>query len=181
MRYFCLLFCLMAIGAVAAEITPAPAEPKAAIGEKKKAATKPRVILGRVENVVLRDFGVKLKARIDTGAGVSSVHAKILEIKKTDQGERVRFEIEDGDGSTKKLWREVVGWANIKVMNSDDRSRRPIVRLSICLGGKKLKGRVNLNDRGEFLYPMLIGRNLLNTGEFLVDPSRKFLVDPGCE
>jgi hypothetical protein len=181
MRYFCSLFCLMAIAAVAAEPATRPAEHTAAPGKEKKAAKKPRVILGRVENVVLRDFAVKLKARIDTGAGVSSVHAKILEIKKTDKGERVRFEIEDGDGSTKKLWRDVVGWANIKVMNSDDRSRRPIVRLSICLGGKKLKGRVNLNDRGEFLYPMLIGRNLLNTGNFLVDPSRKFLVEAGCE
>lgn len=181
MRCLCLLICLIACSAIAAEITPAPPEPNAAASDTEQPAKKPRVILGRVENVVLRDFGVKLKARIDTGAGVSSVHAKILEIKKTDKGERVRFEIEDGDGGTKKLWRDVVGWANIKVMNSDDRSRRPIVRLSICLGGKKLKGRMNLNDRGEFLYPMLIGRNLLNTGKFLVDPSRKFLVDPGCE
>jgi hypothetical protein len=181
MRYFCLSLCLIAFAAVAAEPMTQPSKPTIETVKETKAAKKPRVILGRVENVVLRDFGVKLKARIDTGAGVSSVHAKILEIKKTDRGERVRFEIEDGDGGTKKLWRDVVGWANIKVMNSDDRSRRPIVRLSICLGGKKLKGRVNLNDRGEFLYPMLVGRNLLNTGKFLVDPSRKFLVDPGCE
>lgn len=181
MRCICLLFCLVAFGALAAETAPAPAKPKAAAGAKKKPADKLRVILGRVEYVVLREFGVKLKARIDTGAGISSLHAKILEIQKTDGVERVHFEIKDGDGSTKQLWREVVGWANIKVMNSDERSRRPIVQLSICLGGRKLKGRVNLNDRGEFLYPMLIGRNLLNTGKFLVDPSQKYLRDPGCE
>lgn len=176
-----LIALMFALGTYAADSTPPESEPGAATEVAKNAKQKPRIVLGRVEYVVLRDFDVKLKARIDTGAGISSVHAKILEIKRTDRGEQVRFEIDDGDGGSKKLWRDVVGWANIKVMNSDNRSRRPIVHLSICLGGKKLKGRVNLNDRGEFLYPMLIGRNLLNTGKFLVDPSRRFLVEPGCE
>ncbi|MGE3240640.1 MAG: ATP-dependent zinc protease [Pirellulales bacterium] len=181
MRYLCLLLCLIAIAAAAAEPATPPAESKTESAKEKKSAKKPRVILGRIEYVVLRDVDVKLKARIDTGAGVSSVHAKILEIKKTDQGEQVHFEITDGDGKAKPLWRDVVGWANIKVMNSSERSRRPIVRLDVCIGGKKLVGRVNLNDRGEFLYPMLIGRNLLNTGKFLVDPSKKYLRDPDCK
>jgi hypothetical protein len=39
---------------------------------------------------------------------------------------------------------------------------------------------VNLNDRSNYLYPMLVGRNLLNTGKFLVDPSKKYLEEPDC-
>ncbi|MEX2093266.1 MAG: RimK/LysX family protein [Pirellulales bacterium] len=149
--------------------------------EKAAATEKPRIIIGRVEFVVLRDVHVKLRARIDTGAGISSVHAKILEIKQAPDGERVRFQIEDGQGGAKTLERKIVGWANIKVMGTDQKNRRPIVKLHICLGGKRLYGRVNLNDRGSFLYPMLVGRNLLNTGKFLVDPSQKDLKEPGCE
>jgi hypothetical protein len=144
-------------------------------------AEQPRVIIGRIEFVVVRDAHLRLKARIDTGAGLSSVDAKILEIIKTDTGERVRFQLQDAEGKTKTLERDVVGWANIKIMGSDEKNRRPIVKLSICLGGKRIKGRVNLNDRSNYLYPMLIGRNLLNTGKYLIDPSQLYMQEPGCK
>lgn len=56
----------------------------------------------------MQDVGIKLKARIDTGAGVSSIDAKVLQIKPVagGSGERVVFEIvlncsrPLGDGST---------------------------------------------------------------------------------
>jgi hypothetical protein len=154
-----------------------------ACGAPRPAAApeKPRIVIGRVEFVVLQDVHIRLKARIDTGAGVSSVNAKILEVKQTPDGERVRFQIEDGRGGTKTLERDIVDWANIKVMGSDRKNRRPIVIMDVCLGGKKLEGRVNLTDRSAFLYPVLIGRNLLNTGKFLVDPDALYLQEPGCE
>ena len=154
----------------------APAE-----SEKSAKPVKPRVVIGRIEFIVVRDVGLRLKARIDTGAGVSSIHAKILEIKKTSDGESVRFQITDAEGTTETLERRIVGWSRIKVMGSDRKNRRPIVELRICLGGKKLKGRVNLNDRSNYLYPVLIGRNLLNTGKYLVDPGQRYLEEPDCD
>jgi hypothetical protein len=154
---------------------------RTAAAEKASQPAKPRPIVGRIENVVVRDVGLRLKARIDTGAGVSSIDAKILELKKTPEGERVKFQITDGEGVTKTLERDVVGWSQIKVMGSDQKHRRPIVKLHVCLGKKKLYVRVNLNDRSNFLYPMLVGRNLLNTGKFLVDPSRRYLEEPACD
>jgi len=155
----------------------------AALAAPEQAAEpeKPRTVIGRVENVVLQDVHVKLKARIDTGAGVSSIDAKVIETIQTADGDVVRFQIQDGQGGTKTLRRKVVGWSNIKVMGTDRMNRRPIVKLDVCLGGKKLEGRVNLTDRGAFLYPVLIGRNLLITGKFLVDPGATYLQEPGCE
>ena len=149
--------------------------------EKPAESEKPRPVIGRIEFVVVRDVGLRLKARIDTGAGVSSINAKILEIKKTPNGERVKFQLADAKGVTKTLQRNVIGWSQIKVIGTDQKNRRPIVTLRICLGGKKLKGRVNLADRSAYLYPVLIGRNLLNTGKFLVDPSQKYLKEPDCD
>jgi len=175
-----LLFSLLYLAACFANGAPPEAEPPAK-AQPEAAAEKPRITLGRVEWAVLQDVHLRIKARIDTGAGVSSVHAKILEIRETPEGERVRFQVQDAAGKTKTLERPIVGWVNIKVMGSDKRNRRPIVRLDVCLGGKKLEGRVNLNDRSKYLYPMLIGRNLLNTGKFLVDPSALYLQEPGCE
>lgn len=149
--------------------------------EQAPKEAQPRITIGRVEWVVLQDVHLRIKARIDTGAGVSSLNAKILEIKQTPEGERVRFQVQDAKGMKKTLERPVVDWLNIKVMGSNERSRRPVVRIDVCLGGKKLEGRVNLNDRSSYLYPMLIGRNLLKTGKFLVDPSGLYLREPGCE
>lgn len=149
--------------------------------QQEQKEVKPRVIIGRVEWVVLQDVHLRMKARIDTGAGVSSLNAKILEIKQTPEGERVRFQVQDAEGMKKTLERPIEDWLNIKVMGSEERSRRPVIRMDICLGGKKLEGRVNLNDRSSYLYPVLIGRNLLKTGKFLVDPSSLYLQEPGCE
>src|SRR3972149_1259102 len=141
----------------------------AALAAPEQAAEpeKPRTVIGRVENVVLQDVHVKLKARIDTGAGGSSIDAQAIEATQNAQS------------GTNPPRRKVVGWSNIKVMGTDRMNRRPIVKLDVCLGGKKLEGRVNLTDRGAFLYPVLIGRNLLITGKFLVDPGATDRQEPG--
>lgn len=146
------------------------------------ASANERVIIGRVENVMMQDVGMKLKARIDSGAGVSSIAAKILRVEPFEdgKGERVIFNLSNDVGETKSVRRKIVSWAEIKVKGSDARVRRPVVTLDICLGGKKLEGRFNLADREGFLYPVLVGRNILTTGDFLIDPKRTFMEHPGC-
>jgi hypothetical protein len=143
-----------------------------------------RVVIGRVENVVLDDVDMKLKARIDTGAGVSSMNAKILKIIKPDQPggkERVRFELMRANGSTKTVERTIVEWANIKSKGAEGgHAKRPVVMMDFCLGGRRIEGRINLADRRTLLYPVLIGRNILKAGDFLIDPERKFMERPGC-
>ena len=146
------------------------------------ASSDERVIIGRVENVLMQDVGMQLKARIDSGAGVSSINAKILrvEAKEDGSGEQVTFELTDGRGRAKTVHRTIVKWAEIKGKGTNATIRRPIVILDICLGGKRLEGRFNLADRERFLYPVLVGRNILKTGDFLIDPKRKFMEHPGC-
>lgn len=139
-------------------------------------------IIGRVEYVVMQDVGIKLKARIDTGAGVSSIDAKIIQFKPAagGSGERVIFEIRDDAGNAKSIERKIVEWTEIKGKGTEKSSRRPVVILDFCLGGKRLEGRINLADRSGFIYPVLIGRNILKTGAFLIDPSKTFMQPPGC-
>jgi hypothetical protein len=143
-----------------------------------------RVVIGRVENVVLDDLDMKLKARVDTRAGMSSMNAKILKIIKPDQPggkEWVRFELTGVDGSTKTVERTIVDWANIKSKGAKGGyAKRPVVMMDFCLGGRRIEGRVNLANRGAFLYPILMGRNILKAGDFLIDPERRFMERPGC-
>ena len=49
-----------------------------------------------------------------------------------------------------------------------------------CIGGRKIRDEVNLADRGHFIYPVLIGRNMLGKGDFLLDPSRTFVSRAPC-
>lgn len=144
-----------------------------------------RPVIGAVEYVDLDDAGLVVKARIDTGAGLTSVNAEIVEVRPPENGkpERIAFRVvdESGKASEKTLERTVVEWVNIKKKGSAGFIRRPVVRLDFCLGGKRIEARANLADRGEFLYPVLIGRNVLTTGGFLVDPGRKFMHAPKCD
>lgn len=148
---------------------------------ERSALDKP-VTLGRVEYVVMEDVRMKLKARIDTGAALSSIDAKIVEIKPapSGSGEQVIFRIKDDAGHTKSIERTIVEWAKIKGKGAERSVRRPVVRLDLCLGGKRIEGRINLADRSQFLYPVLIGRNILETGNFIVDPRKKYTEKPGC-
>lgn len=149
---------------------------------KATPAAQDASVIGRIEYVVMQDVGIKLKARIDTGAGVSSIDAKILQIKTAaaGSGERVLFELRDDAGNAKSVERKIVEWAAIKGKGTTKLTRRPVVILDFCLGGKRLEGRINLADRSGFLYPVLIGRNILKTGDFLIDPSKTFMRPPGC-
>jgi len=73
--------------------------------KERCACEKSAPIIGRVEYVVMEDVRMKLKARIDTGAGVSSIDAKIVEIKPAADGsrEKVTFQIKDDEGKIKSL------------------------------------------------------------------------------
>ena len=139
-----------------------------------------RPVVGSVENVSLHDADLVVKARIDTGAGLSSINAEILEIKHEDKGDRAIFRILDKDGKSRTLERAIVEWIDIKNKGSDGAVRRAVVRMDFCLGGKLIDARANLADRGNFKYPVLIGRNVLKVGKFMVDPTQTYISTPAC-
>lgn len=142
-----------------------------------------RPTIGRVENIAIDDADLVLKARIDTGAGLTSVNAEIVEFKKDakDNSEKVVFRITGEDGKKKTMERTVIKWINIKKKGDSGHIRRPVVKLDFCLGGKRVEARANLADRTGFLYPVLAGRNLLKAGDYMIDPEQKFMSKPGCK
>jgi hypothetical protein len=132
---------------------------------------KPSVI-GKVEAVGVEAIDTVVKARIDTGAAVTSLNARILEVTKStapDGPDKVRFEVKDDDGKRRILDKDVIEWQRIKNKGDNGYTRRPVVKLDLCLGGKEIHGRVNLVDRSNFKYQLLIGRNFLEASDFVVD------------
>lgn len=148
------------------------------------AQAQEKVVIGRVERAILQDYGIKMKARIDSGAGLTSVHAKIIEVKKSKsrkKAERIVFELFDKKGKAYRDEKEVIEWVHIKRKGSTGFIKRPMVRMDICLGGKQIETRVNLADRSDFIYPLLIGRNTLKAGDFLIDPAQTHMEHPDCK
>ncbi len=136
------------------------------------AEPKRMITVGLVEEVVLMPWGVKMPARIDTGASTSSLDARELAIK--DNMAEFRLPKEYGG---KQLKLPIVDWKTVR--SAEHRERRPIVEVDLCIGPKYVRARVNLNDRSGVKYPLLIGRNVLR-GHFSVDCNRNHCAPPSC-
>jgi hypothetical protein len=136
----------------------------------KPAQAEEKVLLGRIEEALLLPQGLRLPARMDTGAATCSLDARDLEIKDNT----VQFKLPEAYGAL-ELRLPVVRWGHVR--SATTREKRPVVRLEIRLGPKLLRVEANLTDRSQFKYPLLIGRNALKQG-FVVDVSKRNIAPP---
>lgn len=139
-------------------------------------------IYGWVEEGRLLPEGVTVKAKLDTGALTSSLDARELASfdKNGEQWVRFTVEVKDSDtGQPVSIPFERRVERNVKVRGAGGAERRPVVLMQMCIGNQLLDEQFSLNDRGDMLYPVLIGRRTL---EHLgaVDVSRTFTHKPSC-
>ena len=135
---------------------------------------KEKVLIGRIEWVELPDIKVKHKARIDTGAKTTSLHA--INIEEIEQrGEQyVKFQTVDAEGKPIDLVRKVDSVQ--KVSNTAGFiSKRYVIKEKIKMGNIEKEVSINLNDRTKMDYKFLVGRNLL-LGRFIVDVARSHVL-----
>jgi hypothetical protein len=131
-----------------------------------------RTRIGLVEEVILLPWGVRLPARIDTGAAQSSLDARELTIKDN----MAEFKLPEKYGGL-RLRLPILTWQTIRTAESQE--RRPVVEIELCVGPRHLRTRVNLNDRSRVKYPLIIGRNILR-GNFVVDCMKSKCAPPSC-
>jgi hypothetical protein len=146
-------------------------------------AESQQVIMGWVENVSLDVLGTELKAKLDTGAKTSSMRAEVVNVidaEKEGENRRVVFRVEGKDGKMVTLERKLVRWVRIKSRKGGEYIRRPVVEMDYCIAGKRVHSEVNLAPRSDFIYPILIGRNMMSEGNILVDPRKTFTAKPNC-
>jgi hypothetical protein len=138
-----------------------------------------RQILGFVERVMVSDTGFSVKARLDTGAATSSLDAHNIERFHRGEQRYVRFDIIDPDTEAfVTLERPLVRNVLIR-QHAGPSMRRPVVKMTICIGHMVRQVEVSLTPRSEFLYPMLIGRSAMQ-GAIVVDPSVSLTAAPNC-
>ena len=138
-----------------------------------------RKIVGWIERVALTTEGLAMDAKVDTGADFSSVHADAITYFMRDSTRWVEFTLSDRNAKTLRLSRPLKRIARIK-KKTQGYQERPVVVLEICIGDARHPAEVNLAQRGHFKYPLLLGRNFLES-RFLVDPGAKYLLEPDCD
>lgn len=140
------------------------------VPEARAQFLKDKIVIGRVEWIELPDLKLRLRARIDSGAKTTSLHAEGVEEFQRDGATWVKFRIRDMQGKTLELTRKVA--STIKVSNAGGFSgKRYVVREKVKLGAVTREILVNLNDRTKMEYLFLVGRNFL-LGHFIIDVAR---------
>lgn len=114
-----------------------------------------------------------VKAKVDTGARTSAVHATNVEVAEENGQRLVSFELDLGDGDSIAVTREVADERDITSSNGAT-ERRLVVTLQARLHDVEWPIEVSLTDRTDMRFPMLLGRTALRR-RFWVDAGRSFL------
>lgn len=138
---------------------------------------EPPVVVGWREWAGLPDALTPwIKAKIDTGARTSALHAFRIERHTGPHGEdRVRFEVHPWQGSTADARTVDLPVEDVRTVRSSngDVQDRFVVLMPLRLAGRTVDAEVTLTDRDEMGFRMLIGREVLSRG-FLVDCARSY-------
>lgn len=135
-------------------------------------------VLGWREWIGLPDFGVPLiKAKVDTGARTSSIHAMQIELVEIDHKKFVKFVLPhyrgDGHGPI-HCTAPLVAIRGIRSSNGEQ-DERYIISSHIAVGHHRVKVEISLANRSLMGFPMLLGRTAIKAGRFLVQPAKSYL------
>jgi hypothetical protein len=134
------------------------------------------IVIGWRERVSFPDFDViGVKAKVDSGAQTSSIHAFRPRFSQREDGEWVSFEIHPRRRSRKDAIR-----VNAKVLthrwirsSNGKRELRPVIITTMVLGDEVFEAEMTLANRHLMAYRMILGRSAMR-GRFVVDPSKSY-------
>lgn len=141
-------------------------------------------VIGWREWVALPGLGVPhIKAKVDTGARTSALHAFALERFTREGRPMVRFEahpLQRDDSVSIPVEAELVDRRTVRSSTGDE-TLRPVIETAVELMGERWTMELNLVRRDPMGFRMLLGRQAVR-GRFLVDPGRSYLggkLEPG--
>jgi ribosomal protein S6--L-glutamate ligase len=138
--------------------------------------TNPKVIVGSEEWCAFPELGIPaIKARVDSGAKTSSLHA--FNIQKFKRGGKswVSFEVHplQNNGNTVIHCKSLVVDKRVVKSSSGIPETRHVISTPIIVDGETWEVELTLTNRDSMGYRMLLGREAMS-GRILVDPSISF-------
>ena len=134
---------------------------------------KPSVSAGYIEQAQVE--GLSFPVKLDTGADVTSMNATDMTFLNKDGEKWVTFTYSNQDGTKQEFARKVVDEVKIKAREGEKSIPRPVVRMRVKLGDIEEMVDVNLRDRTDFDYSMILGKNFLRH-DIVVSIDQQFIL-----
>jgi ribosomal protein S6--L-glutamate ligase len=118
-----------------------------------------------------------IKAKVDTGAQTSALHAKHIEVFKVKKKKHVRFEVSplpEKTNLTISCSAPLIDRRKVTSSNGESENRY-IIKATLILGAKEWEADISLTDRESMQFRMLLGRSALDP-EMIVHPTESFLL-----
>jgi hypothetical protein len=139
-----------------------------------------RRTIGWREWVTLPDItAVPIKAKIDTGAATSALHAHRLSIVERDGEEWAEFEVHPVQRSRLHAATVALPVRAHRVIRSSSghAQRRPVVSTRLHIGRRTFRIELTLTARDEMGFRLLLGRAAVRR-RFVIDAGASYLTDP---
>lgn len=136
------------------------------------------IIIGWREWVGLPELGIKqIKAKVDTGARTSALHAFKIKPFSESGVEHVEFRLHpmQRDLETIQVCRAPVVDQRTVTDSGGHKEDRWVIATSVTIGPHTLPIEMTLTSRDEMLFRMLLGRSAIKNIA-LVNPARSYLV-----
>ena len=134
------------------------------------------ITLGWREWMALPELGIKrIKAKVDTGAKTSCLHAFFVETYRQKGSNRVRFGVHPHQKDTERALICDAALVDHRMVSDSGghRERRYVIETAVILGNRRQKIEFTLTNRDSMRFRILLGRAAL-AGVYCVDPSTSY-------
>jgi hypothetical protein len=132
--------------------------------------------LGWREWVSLPELGIEhIKAKVDTGARTSALHAFFLEPFEREGEDWLRFLIHPIQKNDELIVECEARLLDQRVIRDSGghQENRYVIETTILIGEESVQAELTLTDRESMLFRMLLGRTAMK-GRFSVNPGRSY-------
>jgi ribosomal protein S6--L-glutamate ligase len=137
-----------------------------------------KVIVGSEEWCSFPELGIPtIKARVDSGAKTSALHAVNISPFQKEGENWVKFDINPIQNNTKTVIHCQAPLVDKRIVKSSSgfREKRYVIKTELQVGESLWQIEVTLTNRDSMGFRMLLGREAMS-GRLLVDPEQKYLL-----